>query len=102
MPSSAAAAVVAAAAAWNAVTWAVYRLDKARAGRAGRRISERTLLAMAALGGTPGALIAVHAHRRRHKARKLGFVVPLWLMAAAHAALLAWIAWSRLGGATVV
>jgi uncharacterized membrane protein YsdA (DUF1294 family) len=93
--------ILGAVAAWNAVTWAVYRLDKARAGRAGRRISEHTLLLMAALAGSPGALIAVHAHRWRHKTRKASFVVPLWLIAAAHAALLAglaWLAWKRSGG----
>lgn len=92
--------ILAAVAVWNAVTWAVYRLDKARAGRAGRRISERTLLLMAALAGSPGALVAVHAHRWRHKARKASFVVPLWLIAVAHAALLAglaWLAWKRSG-----
>ncbi len=93
--------ILVAVAAWNAVTWAVYRLDKARAGRAGRRISERTLLLMAALAGSPGALVAVHAHRWRHKARKASFVIPLWLIAVAHAALvagLAWLAWKRSGG----
>jgi uncharacterized membrane protein YsdA (DUF1294 family) len=92
--------ILGAVAAWNALTWAVYRLDKARAGRAGRRISERTLLLMAALAGSPGALVAVHAHRWRHKARKASFVIPLWLIAVAHAALLAlaWLAWNRSGG----
>lgn len=78
------------AVAWNLVTWAVYRIDKARAGRAGRRrISERVLLTMAALGGSPGALAAVYAHRRRHKVRKGSFMGPLWLITATHAALLA-------------
>ena len=92
--------VLGAVAAWNALTWAVYRIDKARAGRAGRRISERTLLLMAALVGSPGALVAVYAHRWRHKAGKPSFVVPLWLIAAAHAALLVgltWLAWKRAG-----
>ncbi len=92
--------VLGAVAAWNAATWAVYRIDKARAGRAGRRISERTLLVMAALAGSPGALVAVYAHRRRHKAAKRSFVVPLLLIAAAHAALLAglaWLTWKRAG-----
>jgi uncharacterized membrane protein YsdA (DUF1294 family) len=108
-------AAIALLALWNLVTWAVYRLDKARAARQGKRISERTLLVLAALGGSPGALAAVHAHRRRHKARKASFVVPLWLIAAAHAGpcggpagrlfarplgglrggLLAWALWSR-------
>jgi uncharacterized membrane protein YsdA (DUF1294 family) len=92
--------VFGAVAAWNAVTWAVYRIDKSRAGRARRRISERTLLLMAALAGSPGALFAVYAHRRRHKAAKARFVVRLWLIVAAHTALLvglAWMAWKRAG-----
>jgi uncharacterized membrane protein YsdA (DUF1294 family) len=82
---------------WNLATWAVYRIDKARAGRGARRISERALLAMTALGGSPGALVGVYAHRRRHKARKPGFVAPLWLIAAAHAALLGWALRSWIG-----
>ena len=95
MPSKVIAAVAALLAAWNLATWAIYRLDKARAARKQWRISERALLAMAALGGSPGALVAVYAHRRRHKARKPGFVVPLWLITAGHAALLVWAIASR-------
>ncbi len=64
----------------NLVTWATYRWDKHQAGRSGaRRISERTLLALAWLGGSFGALIAVYGHRRRHKTRKPRFLIPLWL-----------------------
>jgi uncharacterized membrane protein YsdA (DUF1294 family) len=63
---------------WNLVVWAIYRLDKARARRADRRVPERTLLALALVGGSPGALLAVYAHRQRHKARKLAFVGWLW------------------------
>jgi uncharacterized membrane protein YsdA (DUF1294 family) len=87
---------VAVAIAWNLVTWAVYRLDKARARRQQWRFRERTLLGMAALGGSPGALLAVYVHRQRHKAQKLGFVVPLWAIAAIHAGLLAAGGWRAL------
>jgi uncharacterized membrane protein YsdA (DUF1294 family) len=82
---------IGALAAWNLVTWATYRLDKARAraARGDRRIPERTLLAMAAAGGSPGALIAVYAHRQRHKARKLRFALALWAIALVQAALIA-------------
>ncbi len=63
----------------NLVTWASYRWDKHQAGRSGaRRISERTLLVLAWLGGWLGALIAVYSHRHRHKARKIRFLIPLW------------------------
>jgi uncharacterized membrane protein YsdA (DUF1294 family) len=73
-------------AAWNLATWAVYRLDKARAGRGARRVSERALLALAAAGGSLGALVAVYAHRQRHKAKKLGFVLRLWAIVVVQAA----------------
>ncbi len=64
----------------NLVTWTTYRWDKHQAGRSGaRRISERTLLALAWLGGSFGALIAVYGHRRRHKTRKPRFLILLWL-----------------------
>ena len=75
------AVVLALLAAWNLGVWAVYRLDKARArrGRGARRIPERVLLGLAAAGGSPGALVAVYAHRQRHKAQKWPFVG--WLLA---------------------
>jgi uncharacterized membrane protein YsdA (DUF1294 family) len=68
------------ATAWNLVVWAVYRLDKARArrGRGARRVPERVLLGLAAAGGSVGALVAVYAHRQRHKAQKWPFVAWLW------------------------
>jgi uncharacterized membrane protein YsdA (DUF1294 family) len=75
-------------AALNLITWATYRVDKARAGRGDRRIRERTLLVLAAIGGSLGALLAVYAHRHRHKARKAGFMVPLWLIVVAQIAVI--------------
>lgn len=63
----------------NVLSWASYRWDKRQAELGGRRMSERTLLAFAWLGGWIGALIAVYGHRRRHKARKIRFLIPLWL-----------------------
>lgn len=72
----------AALAALNLVTWLAFRLDKARAGRGDRRIRERTLLTLAAVGGFAGALVAMYGHRRRHKTRKRGFVAVVWLATA--------------------
>lgn len=63
-------------------------VDKARA-RAGRgRVRERTLLGIAALGGSPGLLLGMLL--ARHKTRKLGFLAPLALIVALQAALVAW------------
>ena len=77
----------------NLVTWASYRWDKRQAGRTGaRRIPEPTLLALAWLGGWLGALLAVYGHRRRHKTRKLRFLILLWLATFTWLAVLAVVA----------
>lgn len=55
----------------NGLCWAAFGLDKYLARRNGRRISERSLLGLAALGGSPAAF-----HARfwfRHKTRKQPF-----------------------------
>ena len=83
-------------AAFNAVVWACYRIDKARAARRARRISERTLLALALAGGSLGAIAGMYGHRRRHKTSKRWFVVALWgIVALQAAALVGWLAMSR-------
>lgn len=74
-------------AAINVVAWACYRIDKARAGRDARRISERTLLLLAFAGGSLGALAGMYGHRRRHKTSKWQFLVMLWGIVVLHAAL---------------
>jgi uncharacterized membrane protein YsdA (DUF1294 family) len=90
--------LLALAAAWNLVVWGVYRLDKARArrGRGARRIPERMLLGLAAAGGSPGALVAMYAHRQRHKAQKWPFVGWLWAIVVVQVAGGAALAWLRL------
>jgi uncharacterized membrane protein YsdA (DUF1294 family) len=78
-----------AVAAWviaaSAVTWAVFRWDKHRAGAGGRRVPERALVLLAWLGGAPGALLGMYAHGRRHKTNKRFVVVGVWL------AVVAWV-----------
>ncbi|WP_374471290.1 DUF1294 domain-containing protein [Phenylobacterium sp.] len=64
-------AVVAYLLAVNALTFAAFGLDKHRARADLRRIPERTLLGLAALGGSPGALLARPVFR--HKTRKEPF-----------------------------
>jgi uncharacterized membrane protein YsdA (DUF1294 family) len=66
-----------------------YRSDKARAGSARRRIPERSLHVVEALGGWPGALLAQQVYR--HKTRKVSFQIAFWLIVACHEA--AWAAW---------
>ena len=68
----------------NVITFFVFGLDKWKAKRKEknekvRRVPERTLLLLAALGGSVGALLAMRAfrHKTLHRAFKLG--VPLIL-----------------------
>lgn len=82
----------------NFWTFAVYGYDKAQSRRAGTggggRVSERHLLALAALGGSPGALLGRRLFR--HKTRKQPFVNYLKaivaLQAIAMAGLIGWAA----------
>ena len=77
-------------AAINLATFLVFADDKRRATRRLRRVPERTLLGLAALGGSPGALAARQV--TRHKTRKQPFVTWLFLITAAQAgAVLAWM-----------
>jgi len=56
----------------NLVTFFIYGLDKAKAGRVGaRRISERFLLILALIGGSLGALLGMKIFR--HKTKKISF-----------------------------
>ena len=64
----------------NFLTWVIYGLDKGRAKSGKWRIPERTLLILAAIGGSVGALIGMLMFR--HKTRKAKFVtlVPVLLV----------------------
>lgn len=62
----------------NLAAFAAMALDKRFASLGQRRISERALLTVAALGGTPGAIAGQQAFR--HKTRKEPFRTLLWLM----------------------
>ncbi|MDP1873388.1 DUF1294 domain-containing protein [Phenylobacterium sp.] len=75
----------------NIATFAVFALDKQRARDGGRRMAERTLLLMAALGGAPAALAAQQI--LRHKTRKQPFGARLAGIVGAQAVVLAlWLA----------
>jgi uncharacterized membrane protein YsdA (DUF1294 family) len=76
-------------AAWSLLAFAVAAFDKARARRAKGRISERALLLLALVGGSPGLVLAMLTVR--HKTRKVAFLAPLALVIAFQAAVL-WFA----------
>jgi uncharacterized membrane protein YsdA (DUF1294 family) len=59
----------------NAVSFALFGIDKRRARRGARRISERALLLSALVSGTIGAWAGVFLFR--HKTRKPSFLIPL-------------------------
>ena len=66
--------------AWNIIVFAVYGMDKSRAKRNERRISEKTLLLSAALFGGAGALLGMYIFRHKTKHLKFKIGVPLLLI----------------------
>lgn len=64
----------------NALTFLAFGIDKHQARQNGRRIPERTLLGLSALGGWPAALCAQRFFR--HKTRKQPFGIQLLLISA--------------------
>ena len=70
----------------NLVTFAMFAWDKYSAIKGQWRIPEKTLLALALAGGTPGAIVA--QQRLRHKTRKQPFRAQLILIAGLHVVLL--------------
>ena len=77
-------------AAVNAVTFFMYGIDKWKAKKARRRISEATLLGLAVIGGSIGAWIGIKVwhHKTLHKKFKYGVPLILLLQIAALTALL--------------
>ncbi|MBN1579264.1 MAG: DUF1294 domain-containing protein [Anaerolineae bacterium] len=64
----------------NVVTLVLYRYDKAISAGTWTRVPEIVLLALALLGGSPAAYVAIYTFRKRHKAKKLSFVATYWLI----------------------
>ena len=62
----------------NILTFALYGIDKRAAKKGTQRISERMLLLLALLGGSPAAWIARHYFH--HKTSKRSFVIRFWLV----------------------
>ncbi|MBQ8128810.1 MAG: DUF1294 domain-containing protein [Clostridia bacterium] len=74
----------------NLFSFVLFGLDKRRAKRDEWRITERTLLLSAALGGSAGALagMRIFHHKTRHRVFRYGIPAMLILQIAAGAALL--------------
>ena len=77
-------------AAVNVVAFAVYGADKRRAKKGKRRVPEKTLFLLAAIGGSVGALAGMYAFR--HKTRHWYFVWGIPAILAAQMALAVWLA----------
>ena len=77
-------------AAVNVVAFAVYGADKRRAKKGKRRVPEKTLFLLAAIGGSVGALAGMYAFR--HKTRHWYFVWGIPAILAAQMALTVWLA----------
>ena len=71
---------VIALAAWNMAVFCLYGIDKSKAKRGSRRISEKTLLSAAALMGGSGALLGMTMFRHKTKHAKFKLGVPLLLI----------------------
>lgn len=88
----------------SVITFAMYGIDKAAAGKGRRRISEATLLFAGLIGGWPGALVAQRLFR--HKTRKQPFQAIFWCGAVVNCGVLGWLiytgeaasVWAGLGG----
>jgi len=78
----------------NAAAFTAFALDKRAAARGSWRVPEGRLLMLAALGGSPGALIAQQA--LRHKTRKEPFRTALWAIVVVQAAVLGCFAYRAL------
>ena len=77
-------------AAMNALTFALYGIDKSRARRGAWRIRESTLLGTAACFGALGALLGMYVfhHKTKHRAFALGVPALLLVQVVLLAALL--------------
>jgi len=73
----------------NVATVLVYGYDKAIAGGSRRRVPERTLLALALFGGSPGALLAMGLFR--HKTAKASFRRAMMAIVALQVVVLGWL-----------
>ena len=77
----------------NFITWIAYGLDKGRAKSGKWRIPERTLLLLALIGGSLGALAGMILFR--HKTRKPKFFVSVPVMFVVHCVIVAMLVYMK-------
>lgn len=80
----------------NIITFTIYVIDKKKAEKDRWRISEKTLILLAVIGGAFGALIAMHLVR--HKTKKNRFRIGIPVILIMQAVIFIW-AWTRMGAA---
>ncbi|MEQ4537964.1 MAG: DUF1294 domain-containing protein [Billgrantia sp.] len=73
----------------SVITFAMYGIDKAAAGKGRRRTPEATLLFAGLIGGWPGALVAQRLFR--HKTRKQPFQAIFWCGLVVNCGVLGWV-----------
>jgi Predicted membrane protein len=78
----------------NLVSFTLYGLDKLKAKKGLWRIRESTLLLIAALGGSVGALLGMEVFRHKTKHWQFKVLVPVFLVL--HIALAVWLVKSGL------
>ena len=76
---------------WNIIVFALYAIDKSKAKKGNRRISEKTLLVSAAFMGGLGALIGMQA--LRHKTKHLQFTIGVPLLLVLNIAVIGALVW---------
>ena len=76
-------------AAVNVIAFAVYGADKRRARKNRRRVPEKTLFLLAAIGGSVGALLGMYTFR--HKTRHWYFVWGIPAILLVQIALVVWL-----------
>ena len=64
----------------NIVTFLVYGIDKYKARQGSWRISEATLLILAVIGGSIGALLGMKVWRHKTQHKKFKYALPLILL----------------------
>jgi uncharacterized membrane protein YsdA (DUF1294 family)/cold shock CspA family protein len=74
---------------FSIATYGVYAYDKAQAQSQGLRVPEAVLHLLEALGGSPGAFVAMRV--LHHKNKKREYQVVFWLIVAAQAGFLIWL-----------